>query len=51
MTQKPDFRILDDPAAEATALLTQAGGHVVITGGSTRSHPSSRPDSQAAAAR
>jgi 6-phosphogluconolactonase len=35
MTQRPDFRILDDPAAEVCALLTEAGGHVVITGGST----------------
>jgi 6-phosphogluconolactonase len=35
MTRTPDFRVLDDPAAEATALLTEAGGHVVITGGST----------------
>jgi 6-phosphogluconolactonase len=35
MSQKPDFRILDDPAAEACTLLTEAGGHVVITGGST----------------
>jgi 6-phosphogluconolactonase len=35
LTQQPDFRILDDPAAEVCALLTQAGGHVVITGGST----------------
>jgi 6-phosphogluconolactonase len=35
MTQSPDFRVLDDPAAEAVALLTEAGGHVVITGGST----------------
>ena len=35
MSQRPDFRILDDPAAEAVTLLTEAGGHVVITGGST----------------
>ena len=35
MTQTPDFRVLDDPAAEVTALLTEAGGHVAITGGST----------------
>jgi 6-phosphogluconolactonase len=35
MTLKPDFHILEDPAAEACALLTGAGGHVVITGGST----------------
>ena len=35
MTQQPHFQVLDDPAAEATVLLTQAGGHVVITGGST----------------
>jgi 6-phosphogluconolactonase len=35
MTQRPDFRILDDPAGEVCALLTEAGGHVVITGGST----------------
>jgi 6-phosphogluconolactonase len=35
MTLKPDFHIVEDPAAEACALLTSAGGHVVITGGST----------------
>ena len=35
MTLKPDFHIIDDPAAEACSLLTGAGGHVVITGGST----------------
>jgi 6-phosphogluconolactonase len=35
MTQRPDFRILDDPAGEVCSLLTEAGGHVVITGGST----------------
>jgi 6-phosphogluconolactonase len=35
VTLQPDFRVMDDPAAEATALLTHAGGHVVITGGST----------------
>jgi 6-phosphogluconolactonase len=35
MTQTPDFRVLEDPAAEATALLTDADGHVAITGGST----------------
>jgi 6-phosphogluconolactonase len=35
MTERPDFRILDDPAGEACALLVEAAGHVVITGGST----------------
>jgi 6-phosphogluconolactonase len=32
---RPDFRVSDDPAAEAAALLAEAGGHVCITGGST----------------
>jgi 6-phosphogluconolactonase len=35
VTLRPDFKITDDPAAEACRLLTGAGGHVVITGGST----------------
>ena len=35
MEHRPDFRVSDDPAAEAAALLTKAGGHVCITGGST----------------
>jgi 6-phosphogluconolactonase len=35
VTLQPDFQVLDDPAAETCSLLTGAGGHVVITGGST----------------
>jgi 6-phosphogluconolactonase len=35
VTLQPDFQVLDDPAAEACSLLTGAGGHIVITGGST----------------
>jgi 6-phosphogluconolactonase len=35
LTQQPAFQVLDDPAAEVCSLLTRAGGHVVITGGST----------------
>jgi 6-phosphogluconolactonase len=35
MTPRPDFRISDDPAADACELLMAAGGHVVLTGGST----------------
>jgi 6-phosphogluconolactonase len=34
----PDLRVVDDPAAEVAALLTEAalaGGHIVLTGGST----------------
>ena len=30
-----DIRVLDDPAREAADLLVAAGGHVVLTGGST----------------
>src|ERR671914_228897 len=32
---RPDFRVSDDPAAAAAALLAEASGHVCITGGST----------------
>ncbi len=35
MTLRPDFQVVDDPAAEACSLLTGAGGHVALTGGST----------------
>ena len=35
MTLRPDFRISDDPATAACELLVAAGGHVVLTGGST----------------
>jgi 6-phosphogluconolactonase len=30
-----DIRVLDDPAKEAAELLTAAGGHITLTGGST----------------
>ena len=32
---KPDFRISDDPAGDAVALLADVSGHVCLTGGST----------------
>jgi 6-phosphogluconolactonase len=32
---RPDFRVSDDPAGDAVALLAEASGHVCITGGST----------------
>jgi 6-phosphogluconolactonase len=32
---KPDFRISDDPAGAAVAMLESASGHLCITGGST----------------
>jgi 6-phosphogluconolactonase len=32
---RPDFRVSDDPAGAAAALLAEASGHVCITGGST----------------
>jgi 6-phosphogluconolactonase len=35
VTPKPDFQITDDPAAAACDVLVAAGGHVVLTGGST----------------
>jgi 6-phosphogluconolactonase len=35
VTPRPDLRISDDPAAAACDLLVAAGGHVVLTGGST----------------
>jgi 6-phosphogluconolactonase len=38
VTPRPDFQISDDPAAAASELLVAAGGHVVLTGGSTPRH-------------
>jgi 6-phosphogluconolactonase len=35
VTLLPDFQVSDDPTGAACALLTEAGGHVVITGGSS----------------
>jgi 6-phosphogluconolactonase len=32
---QPEFKVVDDPAGEAAALLAAAGGHLCITGGST----------------
>jgi 6-phosphogluconolactonase len=32
---QPDFQVSDDPAERAAALLAEASGHVVLTGGST----------------
>jgi 6-phosphogluconolactonase len=35
MELRPDFRVSDDPAGAAAALLAEADGHVCITGGSS----------------
>jgi 6-phosphogluconolactonase len=32
---QPDLQVIDDPAGAAAELLAEAGGHVVLTGGST----------------